>query len=92
MSRSLFYPHAPYNALAPLSPLAPSGVPEPLRIDGLIGAHRALGELKGICYGLPDPTILLDLVALREGQASSAIENYVTTQDELYRALDMPRR
>lgn len=53
----------------------------------LLHAHRALGELKGICHSLPNPEILLDLVALREGQASSAIENLVTTQDELFRAL-----
>ena len=30
---------------------------------------------------------MLDLIALREGQASSAIENLVTTQDELHRAI-----
>ena len=56
-------------------------------MPALISAHRALAELKGISHSLPNPTLLLDLVTLRESQASSAIENLVTTQDELYRAL-----
>jgi len=80
-------PDLPYNELPELPPRNEKGEVLSFLTPELIAANKALGELKGICYSLPNPDILLDLVALREGQASSAIENLVTTQDELYRAL-----
>jgi len=51
-----------------------------------IRANRLLAELKGFCQTLPNPEILLRTVILQESRDSSAVENIVTTQDELFRA------
>lgn len=52
----------------------------------LAKASRYLGELNGLCASLPDPRLLINTIALQESKDSSAIENIVTTQDELYKA------
>lgn len=49
-------------------------------------AHRALAELKGILGTLPDAEILLNTLPLQEAKDSSAIENIITTHDELFQA------
>jgi Fic family protein len=49
-------------------------------------ASRYLGELNGLCASLPDPQILINTIVLQESRDSSAIENIVTTQDELFKA------
>ena len=46
-----------------------------------------LAELKGLTNTLPNPNILINVVILKEAQASSGIENVITTQDKLYQAL-----
>ena len=53
----------------------------------LTEASRKLAELKGIASMLPNQSIFVNTIALREAKASSAIENIFTTDDELYRAL-----
>ena len=50
-------------------------------------AAIALGELKGIAKTIPNQTILINAVALQEAKDSSEIENIITTQDDLYKAL-----
>ena len=52
----------------------------------LAQASRHLGELNGLCASIPDPQILINTIVLQESKNSSAIENIVTTQDELYKA------
>lgn len=47
----------------------------------------ALAELNGLTNTLPNPNILINAVILKEAQASSEIENVITTQDKLYEAL-----
>ena len=54
----------------------------------LPSAHAALAELKGIAGGIPDQRILLNTLALQEAKDSSAIENIITTHDELFRAAE----
>ena len=49
-------------------------------------AYRYLGELNGLCASLPDPHLLINTIILQESKDSSAIENIVTSQDELYKA------
>lgn len=49
-------------------------------------AHRYLAELKGVAASIPNELILIDTLALQEAKDSSAIENIITTQDELFRA------
>jgi len=50
----------------------------------LAGAHRALAELKGVAKSMPNQSILISTLALQEAKDSSAIENIITTQDDLY--------
>lgn len=53
----------------------------------LVKSSIALAELKGLASTLPNPSILLNAVVLKEARASSEIENVITTQDKLYQAL-----
>jgi Fic family protein len=50
-------------------------------------ARQALAELKGFAPTIPNQNILINAIALQEAKESSAIENIVTTQDELYKNL-----
>ena len=49
-------------------------------------AHAALAELKGIASIIPNQTILINTLGLQEAKDSSAIENIITTHDELYKS------
>jgi len=47
----------------------------------------ALAELKGMAKTIPNQDILVNAIVLQEAKDSSEIENIITTQDELYKAL-----
>jgi len=47
----------------------------------------ALAELKGIAKTIPNQAMLVNAIVLQEAKDSSGIENIITTQDELYKAL-----
>jgi Fic family protein len=49
-------------------------------------ANRYLAELKGLANTMPNPAILIDTLALQEARESSAIENIITTYDEVYQS------
>jgi len=49
-------------------------------------ANRYLAELKGMSETIPNETILINTLALQEAKDSSAIENIITTHDEMYKA------
>lgn len=49
-------------------------------------AHQALAELKGVANSIPNETILINTLSLQEAKDSSAIENIVTTHDELFQS------
>lgn len=49
-------------------------------------ARAALAELKGVHVTIPNVGILLNTLALQEAKDSSAVENIITTHDELFRA------
>lgn len=51
-----------------------------------VSAHQALAELKGVIISLPNEYIMLQTLALREARESSAIENIISTFDEIYRS------
>jgi len=53
----------------------------------LAKAHRHLAELKGAVKSIPNESILINTLSLQEAKDSSAVENIVTTHDELYRAV-----
>ena len=76
----------PYNQLPPLPPATELYHDEEV-MDKLIQASRSLAELKGLASTLPNQSIFVNTIALREAKASSAIENIFTTDDELYRSL-----
>jgi Fic family protein len=74
----------PFNQLPDLPPKVNLETPDIFRAT--IQANRLLAELKGFCETLPNPQMLLNTIVLQESKESSAIENIVTTQDELYKA------
>lgn len=50
----------------------------------LSDANNKIGELKGMMNLLPNPKIILNAITIGEAKDSSAIENIVTTYDEIY--------
>jgi Fic family protein len=57
----------------------------PKVLKSLVNAHRYLAELKGVAETIPNQVILINALSLQEAKSSSAIENIITTHDELYR-------
>ncbi|MCA1753365.1 MAG: hypothetical protein LC641_01430 [Spirochaeta sp.] len=47
-------------------------------------ASRNLAELKGVAASIPNEGILINTLGIQEAKDSSAIENIVTTHDDLY--------
>ena len=78
--------HKPYNDLPPLPP-ATECYRDGEVVAKLMQASRHLAELKGLASTLPNQSIFVNTIALREAKASSAIENIFTTDDDLYRSL-----
>jgi Fic family protein len=60
----------------------------PAILKRLNTASRNLAELKGVAASIPNQDILVSTLTLQEARDSSAIENIVTTQDDLYREED----
>ena len=52
----------------------------------LASTHRALAELKGIVSSIPNENILINTLGLQEAKDSSAIENIITTHDDIFKA------
>ena len=76
---------APYNDLPPLPPKVEIETREVLK--RAIAASRALAELKGVGGVIPNQSMLVNSLVLQEARASSEIENIITTNDALYRAM-----
>lgn len=77
-----FSPKKPYNEL-PLLPPAEE-VETKLVLKQCIIARAALAELKQAGELIPNPSMLVNTLPLLEAQASSEIENIVTTTDQLF--------
>lgn len=75
----------PYNDLPPV-PVEELETKPILR--ACIGARAALAELKQAAELLPNPTVLVNTIPKLEAQASSEIEQVVTTADALFRYAD----
>lgn len=77
-------PDVPFNDLPPLPPkrldLEPKSV-----LKATVEARAALATLAQAGRLLPNPSILIHALPLLEAQASSEIENIVTTADELFK-------
>jgi Fic family protein len=78
----------PFNELPQLPPSAV--LETTLTLKACIAARAALAELKALGGLIPNPSILINSIPLLEAQASSEIENIVTTGDRLFRFADAP--
>jgi len=74
----------------PLSALSASRFDRPDVLKRLAAASRALAEFKGVAASMPNQGILISTLGLQEAKDSSAIENIVTTHDELFRDAAFP--
>jgi Fic family protein len=83
-----FDPVRPYNDLPLLPPAAELETRAVLK--ACIEAHAALAELKVSGDLIPNQTVLINAIPLLEAQASSEIENIVTTADRLFRFASAP--
>ncbi len=77
--------HHPFNDLPPLPPNITLETTALLK--KAIAANRQLAELKGMVHSIPNQRILINGILLQEARFSSEIENIVTTNDELYKAV-----
>jgi Fic family protein len=73
------------TTLPPLHQLDPARFDTPAVLRKLASASRNLAELKGVAATIPNQAILINTLGLQEAKDSSAIENIITTHDELYR-------
>lgn len=80
-------PDVPFNDLPPLPPADLDLEPKPV-LKATVQARTALATLVQASQLLPNPNILIHAVPLLEAQASSEIENIVTTADELFKHAD----
>lgn len=76
--------------LQPLTRLHPTTFETPALLKKMATASRKLAELKGLAASMPNQAILINTLTLQEAKDSSAIENIVTTHDELFRASTYP--
>ncbi|MGH7179389.1 MAG: Fic family protein, partial [Tepidisphaeraceae bacterium] len=85
-----FDPTQPYTALPPLPPTAEIESRAILKV--CIEARAALAALKQAGGLIPNHAVLINTVPLMEAQASSEIENIVTTADTLFRQAQLDER
>jgi len=57
----------------------------------LARTNRVLAELKGYARTMPNQHILINAITINEAKDSSAIENIITTHDELYKAMTVSK-
>ncbi|NGX55300.1 MAG: Adenosine monophosphate-protein transferase SoFic [Chlamydiae bacterium] len=82
----MFNPEQPFNELPLLPPLVNLETSEVLKL--CIQANKELAKLKVAEKLIPNQTVLINSIPILESQASSAIENIVTTADELFENAD----
>lgn len=80
-------PDIPFNDLPPLPPKNLDLEPKPV-LKATVEARAALATLAQAGHLLPNPNVLIHAVPLLEAQASSEIENIVTTADELFKHVE----
>lgn len=81
-SRPEWRPEEPFNALPPLPPATELETRAVLKT--CISARAALAELKQAAELIPNQGVLINTLPLLEAQASSEIENILTTTDRLF--------
>jgi Fic family protein len=78
-----FDPAKPYDTLPPLPPAA--DIEAKAILKACIAARAAVEGLKRAGALIPNPGVLINTIPLLEAQASSEIENIVTTSDNLFK-------
>jgi len=78
-----FDPKQPYNSLPELPPT--TDIESKSLLKACIEARAALAALKSAGDLIPNQAVLINTIPLLEAQASSEIENIVTTSDALFR-------
>ncbi len=86
MSSSGWRPERPYNDLPPI-PSADTLESKPV-LRACVEARAALAGLKQAAQLIPNQAILINTLPVLEAQASSAIENIVTTADKIFENLN----
>lgn len=81
-----FDPSKPYNDLPPVPPHV--DIETRAVLKACIEARVALAELKQAGELIPNQAVLINSIPLLEAQASSEIENIVTTTDRLFQYAD----
>ena len=76
--------------ILPLEHLATERFETPPILKKLAAASRQLAELKGVAASIPNQAILINTLGLQEAKDSSAIENIVTTHDDLFKGDVLP--
>ena len=85
---ALFDPKVPFNDL-PLLPPQAELIETTDILKKCINARVALAELKQAAELIPNAAVLVNALPLLEAQASSEIENIVTTTDKLFEFADI---
>lgn len=80
-----FNPNVPWNDLPELPPATDLESRDILK--ACISAMTELSKANALVKMLPNETVLVNTLPLQEARRSSEIENIVTTNDELYRAM-----
>lgn len=71
--------------IKPLWDISAARFERPHILKKLNSATRRLAEMKGVAASIPNQGILINTLGLQEAKDSSAIENIVTTHDEIFR-------
>jgi len=79
---SLWRAREPFNTLPPLPPAVE--IETKAILKACIQARAALAELKQAAELIPNQAVLINTLPLLEAQASSEIENIITTTDRLF--------
>jgi Fic family protein len=76
--------------MMPLHALRPERFETPEILRAVTASGRQLAEFKGVARSIPNEGVLINTLSLQEAKDSSAIENIVTTHDELFRDAASP--
>jgi Fic family protein len=90
MNTQNWHPDVPYNTLPGLPPAVDLETKRVLR--RCITARAALAELKQAAQLIPNEGMLINTLPLLEAQASTEIENIVTTMDRLFQFVHADER
>jgi Fic family protein len=78
------------SPIIPLQNIKLQRFESPSILKKLTATSRKLAELKGVATSIPNQSIIINTLILQEAKDSSAIENIVTTHDDLFKNETFP--